>query len=95
MATSVVTTMPGIYRSGTLTSTTPIVIEIVHTNLPCTIWLNSTAAGKLIEISVDEGLLYFTPTYDPSNANQLIVTVSSPISHVRITGQANDTWGIR
>ena len=95
MTTSVVTTMPGIYRAGALSNTTPIVIELTHTNVPCTIWLNSTAGGRLIELSVDEGTLYFTPTYSPSNANQLIVAVSSPISHVRITGQAADTWGIR
>lgn len=95
MSDRVVICTPGIYLQGTLANATPLVVALVHTNLPGTIWLNTVAAGKLIELSVDGGTLYFTPTYNTSNAGQLVVSITAPISHVRFTGVANDTWGVR
>lgn len=82
-------------RSGTLTSSTPVVISIDALECPFTVTLNTTYASKLIELSTDGGVLYFTPTYATSNASQLIVSVASPISHVRLTGQNADIWSIR
>lgn len=96
MGDTVITRMPGVFKSGTITATgTPQVIDMVHANMPCTITLNTTYASKLIEISTDGGTLYFTPTYDTSHASQLIVKITSPLSHVRLTGTAGDLWSVR
>jgi hypothetical protein len=96
MGDTVITRMPGVFKSGTITATgTPQVIDMTHANMPCTVYLNTTYASKLIELSVDGGSLFFTPAYDTSNASQLVVKLMSPVSHVRLTGTAGDVWGIR
>jgi len=96
MGDTVITRMPGVFKSGTITATgTPQVVEMVHANMPCTIVLNTTYASKLIELSADGGILYFTPAYNTSNASQLIVSLNAPVSHVRFTGTAADIWSIR
>lgn len=95
MTTSVVTTMPGVYAAGTLLNTTPVIIPMVHANIPCTVSVNTVAAGKLIEISVDGGVLYYTAPLTTGNASQIIAVISYPVSHIRVTGQAADTWQIR
>ncbi len=80
-------------KSGTLDATaTPEVVPMLDTRAPVTITLNSVHASKLIEISTDMGINYFTPTYATSNANQLIVVVEADISHMRLTGAINDKW---
>lgn len=82
--------------SGTIAVTgTPKVVPMGGMPLPATVTLNTTYASKLIEISTDGGILYFTPTYATSDANQLVVTVTAPISHVRLTGTAGDLWSVR
>jgi len=96
MGDTVITRMPGVFKSGTITATgTPQAIDMTHANMPCTITLNTTYASKLIELSTDGGILYFTPAYNTSHASQLIVAISSPVSHVRFTGTAGDAWSIR
>lgn len=83
--------------SGTLANGTPVLIPIAYTE-PAddikTLYLNSAAAGRLLQISVDGGTTFFTPPYDQVSATQLIVSISSRISHMQVTGVANDTWGI-
>lgn len=96
MGDTVITRMPGVFKSGTITATgTPQVIDMIHANMPCTITLNTTYASKLIELSTDGGILYFTPVYDTSNVSQLITHIDAPISHVRFTGTAGDLWSVR
>jgi hypothetical protein len=63
--------------------------------LPATITLKSADASRLIELSTDGGVEYFTPTLDQSSATMRILTVTSSVSHVRVTGIVNDTWSIR
>jgi hypothetical protein len=80
-------------KSGFIEATaTPQVVNMLDTRAPVTITLNSVHASKLIEISTDMGANYFTPTYDPSNANQLIVALTADISHMRLTGAINDRF---
>ena len=78
---------------GILPNATPLVVTVPPT-APYTAVLNSENAGRKIEISVDGGILFFTPIYDPSHANQLVVIIRASITHVKFTGVANDAWRI-
>ena len=85
--------------SGTITGTTSVA------NMPAgqgqatvwspkTVWLNSAAAGRLIEFSVDNGVNYFSPSLDSTTTTQVSVAALAPITNVRFTGALADTWGI-
>lgn len=80
--------------SGTLTSTTPFVRALSGLSLPSTLTLDSTAAGRLIELSTDGGVNYFTPSYDANTLAMINVSLLSKATHARFTGQAADTWSI-
>ena len=100
--------MGSTWQSGTLANSTPLPIQLAPIKttsqqaapfqgapLPCTIVLNTTYASKLIQISVnDDASLPFTPAYATSNANQLVVYLTSSAKWVLFTGQASDTWSI-
>ena len=85
----------GVWQTAVAPSATPIVVSMVGAPLPCTATLKSAAVGRLIELSTDGGVEYFTPTYYYSSATQLTVAVTTPVSHVRFTGAAADTWRIQ
>lgn len=80
--------------TGTLTSGTPVVINMASIKYPCTIVLKSAAGGRLIRLSVDGGNEFFIPTVDAtaSSASQQVVTLSSPVSDVEFTGANGDVW---
>lgn len=80
---------------GTLLDSNPFVIGMGGMNIPSTVTLTSAAAGRLIEVSTDGGTNYFTPTYDASTAGMINVGLFAPVSHVRVTGAAADTWSVR
>lgn len=61
---------------------------------PLTITLNTVDASKKIELSTDGGTLYFQPTYDTSNASQLIVVIDAPVTNAKLTGAITDTYTI-
>lgn len=84
----------GTWLNGSLTSTTPIVQQLTDAVPPTTITLESSAAGRKIELSTNNGVEYFTPQYDQTSTTMLVVTLQVPVTHVRITGQANDTWSV-
>ena len=69
-------------------------IPMTGLSLPCTFYLTSAAAGRLIEYSVDGGTTYYNAAYDATCATQLVVQVQGNITHLRITGAANDTYGV-
>jgi len=52
-------------------------------------------AGRLIELSSDGGVTYYTPALSVSTTPMALLNVVNPVSHVRISGQLNDTWSIR
>lgn len=82
--------------SGSIISGIPVVIGFQDWfALPATTTLKSGAAGRLIEYSTDGGVEYFTPTYDRTSATMLISIANARLSHIRITGQAGDTWSVR
>lgn len=87
--------MGSVWKDGTLIDGTPKVINMGGAPLPCTITLKSAAAGRKIEISTDDGQEYFTPNPDTSSATMQVLSLTAPVSHVRITGAANDKWSIR
>ena len=70
------------------------ILSQIDDRLPVTVTLNTTDAGKKIELSTDGGTLFFQPTYDTSHANQLIVIVNAPVTHVKFTGNVADTYTI-
>lgn len=78
--------------NGTLTSTTPVVVNMENIKFPCTVTLKSAAGGRLIQLSVDGGVEYFIPTLDQTTATMMALAVNAPVSHAKFTGQAGDTW---
>ena len=59
--------------------------------LPATLTLTSAAGGRAIELSND-GVNFFTPTYDATTANMISVSVKSPIKVYRITGLVGEQY---
>jgi hypothetical protein len=87
--------MGGQWQSGSVPVGTTQVIQMNSAPLPCTVTLKSSAAGRLIEISTDGGVEYFTLAPDQVSATQLAGAILAPVSHVRITGALADVWSIR
>lgn len=84
-------TMPVIKHA--LISTDPLVIEAPkNMQIPGSITLKSSDAGRLIELSTDGGVEYFTPAVDVQSATMQILVVNAPITHIRLTGAANDIY---
>lgn len=81
--------------TGILTSVTPVAVGMESAKYPCTITLKSADAARLIELSTDGGVEYFTPAIDQSSATMRVLVVTAPVSHVRFTGANADTWSIR
>ena len=74
-----------------IANNTPVPMGMQDISYPCTLSLTSSAAGRLVELSVDGGVLYFTPDYNPkTTASQIMLTVGAPVTHARFTGQAGD-----
>lgn len=69
---------------------TPHVINNLDLPGPNTITLKSVAAGKLIEISTDDGVEFFTPVAETTTGTMIVVTISAPITSVRFTGNIGD-----
>jgi hypothetical protein len=83
-------TMPVI--KGALLTTDPLVIPVPKDmQIPGSITLKSADAGRLIELSTD-GVEYFTPAVDVQSATMQILVVNAPITHIRLTGAANDIY---
>jgi len=79
--------------AGTL-SESVITLSVGSGTTPFSVSLNSTAAGRKIEVSVDGGVVYFQPTVDQSQAGQIVTAVLAPITHVKFTGNPGDSWRI-
>ncbi|MDB5777595.1 MAG: hypothetical protein JWP38_3728 [Herbaspirillum sp.] len=85
------------FDSGTIdASTVAIVPAAIHgCQMPLTATLKSAAGGRAIQLSTDGGVEYFTPTVDTTSATMLIVIIGAPVSHIKFTGAAGDTWSVR
>lgn len=82
------------FQDAVLTATS-IIVGMNQAPLPCTVTLSSTAGGRLIEVSTDDGTNWFSPTLDVTQANFINVAIKAPVSTVRITGNIGDRWSIR
>jgi hypothetical protein len=85
----------GVHRAGNITVAGATVIDMGEAPLPSTVTLKSADASRLIELSTDGGIEYFTPAIDQTSATMRVLTITSSVSHVRITGIVFDTWSIR
>lgn len=83
------------FQSAPLADSTPFPVNIATSTWPATVSLVSSAAGRLIELSTDGGITYFTPTYDNTSVGGISVAVLAPVSHARFTGIAGDVWSAR
>ena len=82
-----------IMLKGIIPDGTPLAVAVpVTMQLPGSITLKSAAAGRLIELSTDGGVEYFTPVVDVQSATMQIVVVNAPITHFRVTGAATNTY---
>ena len=97
MADNNVGRMGGTWQSATLPSATPAVVSMNGAPLPCTATLKSADIGRLIELSTDGGIAYYTPATTVTAAGFMVLAITYPVSHVRFTGAAagTDTWSIR
>ena len=58
--------------------------------LPASIQLTSSDGTRALQLSLDNGLSFFTPTLDFSDATRLILTIETPVSQIKLTGVAAD-----
>ena len=80
--------------TGTLTGTTAT-LALPMLSFPATLVLNSSAGGRAIQLSYDNGATYFpavTPTYTATG--QIVYVLTAPVTTIKFTGAANDTYSI-
>lgn len=82
--------------TGTLTGTTATVaISPTTVAFPATIVLNSAASGRAIQLSLDNGSTFYsavTPT--GTETSQIYYVLTFPVTTIKFTGAANDTYSI-
>jgi hypothetical protein len=80
--------------TGTLTGTTATV-TVPNLFYPASIVLNSAAGGRAIQLSLDNGTTFYsavTPT--GTETSQIYYVLTFPVTTVKFTGAANDTYTI-
>lgn len=82
------------FGSGIFPDGTPIVKAMLGGPMPFSACLVSADATRAIAFSCDGGLTYFTPVMDVNTAAQQVVASLAPVTHVKFTGVANDTWRV-
>lgn len=80
-------------QTGTIPASGSKVLSGLTLDIPATITLSSSDAGRKIELSTD-GVTYFTPTYDVTAANMINVSLLAPIRTFKLTGAVNDAWNV-
>lgn len=83
------------FQQGIIPAGGTITVLASNMTYPATAVLDSSAGGRLIEVSADGGVIFQTPPVDMTVANQFIVALKSPLSHVRFTGAVGDVWMLR
>jgi len=80
--------------TGTLTGTTATV-AIPTLVYPATLVLNSAAGGRTIQLSLDNGTSFLTAVTPTGTATgQIYYVLNFPVTTVKFTGAANDTYSI-
>jgi len=80
--------------TGTLTGTTATV-AVPNVVYPATIVLNSAASGRTIQFSLDNGTTFYgavTPT--GTETSQIYYVLNFPVTTIKFTGAAADTYSI-
>jgi len=80
--------------TGTLTGTTATV-AVPNVVYPATIVLNSAAGGRAIQLSLDNGATFYsavTPT--GTETSQIYYVLNFPVTTIKFTGAAADTYSI-
>ena len=77
-------------------SPTTVTVPMAGAPLPATLVLTSSDANRSIRLSCagNVSAYYFTPVYDQSAGCQIVVSVTSSVTHVQFTGVTGDTWSI-
>lgn len=79
------------YKTYTIiTGETTVTLLTGKFNFPMTVTLQSTSGTRKIEYSTDNGANYQTAIYDVDSVPELIVSLQSPITHIKATGVAGD-----
>jgi len=80
--------------TGTLTGTTATV-AIPTLVYPATLVLNSAAGGRTIQLSLDNGTSFLTAVTPTGTATgQIYYVLNFPVTTVKFTGAAADTYSI-
>lgn len=89
--------MSNLVRGGVLANSTPFAVNVATMDFPVTATLTSAAPGRLIELSSNGGLdgSWWTPTVDATTASMINIAINSPVTHVRFTGAAADTYRVQ
>lgn len=77
---------------------TQLVVQIpTGTQTPnYTATLKSAAGNRAIELCTDgAGIEFFAPDYDANTATMLVLVTLGPVTHVRFTGAAGDTFRVQ
>jgi len=79
---------------GTLTGTTATV-TVPNLVYPASIALNSAAGGRAIQFSLDNGTTFYTAvTPTGTETSQIYYVLTFPVTTLKFTGAANDTYSI-
>ena len=80
--------------TGTLTGTTATV-SVPPLVYPATIVLNSADGGRAIQLSLDSGATFLTAVTPTGTATgQIYYVLTFPVTKIKFTGVANDTYSI-
>ena len=86
------------FSNRTISGASPatVTVPMQGAPLPATCQLNSSDANRSIKVSCGGNIStqYFTPVYDQSYANGLVVVLAGSVTHVQFTGTTGDTWSI-
>jgi len=82
--------------TGTLTGTTATVsITTSQVAFPATIVLNSTTGGRAIQLSLDNGASFLSAVTPTGTATgQIYYVLTFPVTNIKFTGAAADTYTI-
>ena len=80
--------------TGTLTGTTATV-SLPNLVYPATLVLNSAASGRAIQLSLDSGATFLSAVTPTGTATgQIYYVLTFPITTIKFTGAAADTYSI-
>lgn len=79
------------YNSQTFSSgQTSIIYGLGNIKYPASIQLTSSSSTRAIQISLDNGLTFFTPPIDYSDSTKLVLSIVTPVSSIKVTGVSGD-----